>query len=318
MPSPAGLGALDESTFNTPVTVSKFYEYAKESITRKSVRVQSKSNRGDLVLDSSRDVNVVTGAAGDVEMDVYCKGFGFWLKHWLGQNTVTGASANKTHTCVQTNLLGRSMTLQVPRPMANAHQPFTYSGGKIIKGVLSGGVDLPLHFVASMDFGGEATATSHASPTYASDNDMLHFANATLSIDGTPIFARSFKLTTDPRLATNRRGIGNLYREQLPTDLSTIMVELDMDFDALTYVTAHRASTDMALTIFYEGPNVIPTTAVKPSLLVTLPLVRVTGTKENVDAPGKQQLVHPITLQAFEDGATAAITAVYTTADLAA
>ena len=147
------MGAMDHQLWSptrppmaraSPVT--RFFEYESESIEEEEGRTEGDPLRvGSHHIRSDRFTPYFSGASGSVEMAVMSKGFGFWLKHMLGQSATTGPAETTvyTHTGSEAELLGDSFTLQVNRPFhpAGTNQAFTYRGGKVTEWTLSNSVD---------------------------------------------------------------------------------------------------------------------------------------------------------------------------------
>lgn len=146
------LGVVDESTYGTPVVVSRFFEYNSEDISPDQGRTESAGLRvGNRTRRADRYEPFRRGAAGSLMFDVPTKGFGFWLKHMLGTvASGTIVDSNYTHTGTEGSLLGKFFTTQLNRPFnpSGTAQAFTYHGGKVADWELS--CDLDGVLVASL------------------------------------------------------------------------------------------------------------------------------------------------------------------------
>lgn len=311
------LGLVAETTYNTLVTVSKFFEFDSENIKPKITQFESRGHRGQQVLAAARVYTKVIGAAGPVKMDVPTKGFGIWLQHMLGTNTITGASANKTHTCTlaATGQRGKFMTMQVGRsssPDGTIH-PFTWGGGKIMKWSLESSVDKNLAATFDMDFASETNATALASASYPTAYEMLNFDEAVLTIDGNAYFCTNFKMAGDGKLVASRRGAGNAKREPIAGDLYDISGSLGGEFEALDLVALSRSGAPVALTATFTSPTVIPTTIVPYSLAITVPNIQITEADPVTPMTGLLPL--PLNYRMLRPTSGEPVTMVYTTAD---
>jgi hypothetical protein len=106
-------GVAKETTWATPVTVSRFFEFTSEGVKPVVGRVESKGIRaGARAFRNDRSQPVAKGASGSVEFEVPTKGFGFWLEHMFGGSVVTvgPTDANYTHTATIGSLSGKGLT----------------------------------------------------------------------------------------------------------------------------------------------------------------------------------------------------------------
>src|SRR5262249_46851663 len=86
----AQLGIVDESTYGTAVTVTRFYDFVSENVNLSVDRIEAKGLRaGARVLKSAQWVAGKKSIAGPVELEVWNKGYGLWLKHAFGAVTST-------------------------------------------------------------------------------------------------------------------------------------------------------------------------------------------------------------------------------------
>src|SRR4051812_48416108 len=90
-------GLAQESTWATPVTVSRFYEILSESLEKSRATIHSQGIRptaaGSRSVQDGRRRRVSTeAAAGNVKVECLTRGLGVLLKHIFG--TTTPASTN--------------------------------------------------------------------------------------------------------------------------------------------------------------------------------------------------------------------------------
>lgn len=308
-----------ESAYNTAVTVDRTFEFDAETISHDLAKVTSialgrgRSPRTDRVKTFTRN------HAGDITMDVLNKNFGLLFQHMLGQNTVTGAGADKTHTCVLDSLAqqGKFMTVQVGRPdVGGTVRAFTYAGGKITAWELMCELDGPLKLKTSWNFASLLTATALASPSYVATQEMFIFNEGAVTIGGSTAYVKSLSLTGNPALSVDRRFIGGAQKEPLAGGMTEIGGSLGMEFEDLTHWGSAIAGTTQAVVITFALATVIPTTAVTYKVVVTLPAVEFMEAKPNVGGPGLVPLVLPF--RALNNGTDPVISLVYTTSDTAA
>lgn len=320
------LGVKKETTYGTPVTVDRFYEYNSEKITLDTGRAVSEGFRaGQRVRRSDRFVPYVMGASGSIELDVLSGGFGFWLEHMLGTVTTTGPTETVayTHTGTVGDLAGKSFTLQVDRRLgatAATSQGFTWEGGKVAKWSLSCETEGLLVFSADLVFEDEKTATALATASYPSNVVPLSWAAASATIASTSIPVTSWTVSCDNKLKTDRHYLANSTRRSEPVeeDLREITVELECDWSDLTqynrFASETVAGTLAAVTLNATAPSILTgATTIKSSATITLPAVRF----DTVEASNgdRSVLMQSVSGLALDNGSAAPISVAYVAAD---
>lgn len=260
------VGAVAESTYGTPVTVSHFYEFlgenfvfvptwldgqglkAGQAFNRASRTVQSQFNvTGDLTMEHT------SGEAANAVAD----SMGFWWKYALGSSVVTptlvlGTAYKQVHT--PGSKAGQFITAQVGRPQISGItvQPFTFTGTKVTQWDFSCNdnqiAQLKVTFDGQTELtGGSAPALAAAS--YPTPNGLFSFANATLfNIGGTASTAAGettiaggsavqsrvtgITITHASPMKTDRFGLGNagLKGEPIENAIPTITGTLTTEF----------------------------------------------------------------------------------------
>src|SRR5215472_18922059 len=139
------VGAKNESTYGTPVTVDHFYEFLSENfqfnptwLDGMGLKAGQAYNRSARTVVSQSDVN------GDLTMEhtigsaanAVADSMGFWWKFALGSTVTTptlvlGTAYKQNHT--NGSKAGQFITVQVGRPQISGVtvNPHTYSGVKI-------------------------------------------------------------------------------------------------------------------------------------------------------------------------------------------
>lgn len=267
------LGIVDEVTYGTPPTVTKFYEYNSESIEENEGRTEGDPLRAGFTQRSDRFTPYFAGAAGPVQLDVLNKGFGYWLKHMLGQVATTGATSPYTHTGSMADLYGDSFALQLNRPFhpAGTNQAFTYGGGKVTKWTLSNTVDANLVADLELDFQSVTTATALATASYPASAAPLTWAGGVVTIGGSTYDIDEISVSCDNGLNVERRQIrGNTLKKEPTGGRRTVEWSISADFDSLTQ--RNRARADAAATALAEIEATW--TLGDASLTVTIPAAR--------------------------------------------
>ena len=176
-----------ETTYGTPVTVTKSFEFLKESLTfRKKVNDSASYRYGSSFKSSAGRVIVTTDAGGDVSMEVGTVNFGVLWKACLGAATSTKDGATTVYQQVHT--IGStlpSLTVQKVLPSLNTDGTFsdavyTFTSAMVSKWSLN----VPNAGVATLDLTLDArdvlTTTAKVTPAYGANNHVLHFGGACL------------------------------------------------------------------------------------------------------------------------------------------
>jgi hypothetical protein len=319
----AQLGVVDESTYGTPVTVTRFFEFNSMDFDPQHGRTESKGLRvGTRTQRSDRFEPYTLGAKCPVELDVPTKGFGFWLKHMLGTVGTTGPTdVNYVHTGSEGSLTGDFFTMQGNFPFhpSGTNQPITMHGCKIEKWEL--GCDAEGVLVAKLDIDAEDydTSTALATASYPTDYRIFSWAAGAVSIGGSSVEAYNFKVSCDNNLDTDRRYLraSPLKKEPIENGMRTYEWSCTVDFVNLTqfdlFRSATRAGALAAISATFDGPVAHGGTTL-PRMTVTIPAAR-------IDDPGGPSISGPEGLKldlsgiAMYDGSASPVSLAYRTTD---
>lgn len=323
------MGAMDhqlmvkkESTYGTPVTPDRGFEYESESIGETYGRTEGDPLRvGSSIIRSDRFTPYFAGANGAISLAVMTKGFGFWLEHMLGtvSSSTVGADGQYTHTAVEGALYGKSFTAQVNRPFhpSGTNQAFTYDGGKVASWTLSNTVDGNLLAELTCDFQSVDTATALVAASYPSGMENFTWAGGVVTIGGTPYDVTEISIGWDNGLNLDRRQIrGNTDKKEPTSSRREGTFSISADFDSLAQRNRAAANTRAgalaSIVGTWTGPTAIGGTTF-PKLTVTIPAARFdewSGATEGTDAI-EQSLSGVVRY----DGSNSPITIAYTSAD---
>lgn len=316
------IGFVDEVTYGTPVTVTRFYEYESESISETYGRTEGDPLRtGSGYVRSDRFTPYFSGAAGTVQFTVMTKGFGWFLKHMMGAVATTGPAETTvyTHTGTEGELYGDFFTCQVNRPFhpAGTNQPFTYSGGKIPSWTLANSVDGNLLLDLDMDFQTVSTGVALATASYPTNMEPFSWVGGYFTIGGSNYDVTEFSLEVDNGLNVDRRQIrANPLKKEPTAGRREATFSITADFDSLTNrnraASATRAGALAAITGVWRGPTLLGTT-IYPEFSVSIPAARFdewSGATEGTDAI-EQELSGAVRY----DGSASPITITYKSAD---
>lgn len=297
--SQSQLGFVNETTYGTPVAVSRFYEFEKESIVGSYQRIDSTALRsGARVQRADRWTPNPKGAAGSVDLELLSKGYGYWLQHILG-SVATGTVNTDgfyTHTGTVGDLTGKSFTAQVGRvDVTSTVFPFTYGGGKVLSWEISNSVDGIAMLSLDMDFShewlqgdsGSGSAGTLATVTYPTGSELMSSLGASFKIGGTELPVKDISIKGDSGLAADRymiRASGDK-REPIEAPLRQYSWECTVEFEGLTQlqrvVSLTTAGALGAISASFRSPTI--TGATYPNLSITAAAARWDDPPPNTD-----------------------------------
>ncbi len=314
-----------ESVYGTLTTPTRAYEFNSESIEDSFGRTEGDPLRvGTFVKRSDRFTPYYEGAAGAIEMDVMTKGFGYFLKHMLGQVATSGPAETNvyTHTGTMADLYGSSFTCQVGRPFhpSGTVQPFTFRGGKVTEWELANSVEDNLVLTLTTDFQQVDTTTGLATAAYPANMENLTWVGGTITVGGTQVDVTEFSVSGNNGLNTDRRYIkGGSDKKEPVGGRREIAFSLTADFDSLAQraraASATAAGAVAVIVAKWEGPTLLGTT-IKPSLQVNITAPRFdTWQAANSGPEGIMQQLSGVGLY---DGSSSPLSIVYKSGDIAA
>lgn len=315
-------GFVDESTYGTAVTVTKFFPLISESIREDVSKLESEARRSGLhVQRSDISIPIYKGSAGSVEIPIMSKDFGWWLKHLTGAVATAGPTdSGYTHTGTVGTLKGDSFSAQFNRPFhdSGSNQPFSYEGGKVASWEISCGVDQEAKLSADLDFENVATGTALASASYPAGLELLSWAHAEslLTIAGTTVPVTEFTVGCDNGLKLDRHYVRGsaLKKEPVADKYREITWSLTADFDSLTQYNRFKAATNAGqyaeIVVALKAPTLIGATTY-PGLTITIPAARFD--EIDVDNSSTDPNMQTLSGVARYDGTNSPITLAYVT-----
>lgn len=309
------LGFKDEVTFNTPLTVDRFGEYAGDQAPIKGIAGRTEGNPlrvGSRARRSARTVPYFHHAEGTVELEVLTKGFGFWLKHMLPSVATTG-SGPYTHTATEggsSASIGKSFTAQLNYPLnpAGTNQAVTFSGGKVPKWSLTNDVDGMLTVALDLWFASMTTATALATASYPTAPNNFAWSHGAVTVGGSAFDITNINVEVDQGMNLDRRQIrGNAAAKEPTPGTLGITWALEADFDSLAQWNRVHATTVSGMSAAIVGTWTNSTDI----LTVTIPAARFDALELSDDTGLSQAL----TGVGEYDGTNSPITVAYTTAD---
>jgi len=296
------LGIATETTFNTPVTVSTFYEFTNESINyNKNISVGLGLRAGGQVARSGRRVVTTSDATGDINLDLPTKGLGLLLSYAMGGTVQTSG------TYTLGDVYGKSFTAQVGVPQyGGTVTPKTIAGCKISSWEISAAQSAIATGRFTIDGASFTTSTSLATASFPSNNSVFHFAQGAITVDGSSVAnIKDFTLSVDNVLKTDRFNLGSagIKAEQIINGFRAITGSLTAEFTDTTLLAKFLADTSAALVLTFSGPS-------SSVLSITLPAVKFDGEAPQVGGP--EVIDINFTFQAYDNGTDQPLTIVYT------
>lgn len=269
----------NETTYDTPVTVTRTFEYDSESIKVNPGRTEGEPlRRGSAYPRNDRFTPYIAGASGNLALAVMSKGFGYFLPHMLGTVNTTGPTDSVyTHAGTEGPMYGtgKSFTMQLNRPFdgVGTDQAMTYSGGKVTEWTLSNSVDGNLMLELGLDFASATTATALATAAYPSSMENLTWAGGVVSIGGSNVDVDEISFSGTPNFNVDRRKIrGATGKREPKPGKREATFSLKCDWDNLTQYNRVVSLTRAGALAQVIGTWTAPTlagAAAYPQLIVT-------------------------------------------------
>lgn len=184
----ASIGFGDESTYGTPVTVTRWVEFLDQSLVRQPKFVQGQGLRvGKIVPRTSRRALSMIDVNGDVSFEWVTAGMGKLFRYILGNSTstlVSGALYQQLHTPAITDPMP-SATIQAGLPPigGGATLPQTFQGCVVDKWSIDVDFQKALITVKTTWKGQDmVTATAYTAPSYAASPGLFTFPQGALQI----------------------------------------------------------------------------------------------------------------------------------------
>ena len=314
------LGIKKESTFNTAVTVDRFYEFNSESTKYSKNTVVGQGLRsGGLVPRANRRVVTTFASEGDFEIDLPSRGLGLLLSLATG-SVPTGTSANGAYTYAFTpqDLIGDSFTTQVAVPQYGGTLTYkTLTGCKIGSFELSVGAGEIAKGKFTLDGAGFTSGSStSATPAYSNfaTTNLFHFAQGSITDNVSTTYAniKDFSLSVDNTLKTDRYNLGSAgaKAEQIINGFRAITGTITAEFTDTVLLDKFIADTTAGLKVTFTGGTIGTTTEL---LEVVIPAAKFDGDTPAVQGPGTIDVSFTFTV--YDDGTNAPFTINYRTLD---
>jgi len=257
------LGIAAETTFNTPVTVSRFYEFTSENLNyNKKVAVGMGLRAGGQLPRSQRRVVTTTDATGDIVLDLPTRGLGLLLAQAMGTSpsAVTTTTGVYSYTFTLGDVYGRSFTAQVGVPQyGGTVTPKTIAGAKIQAFELAVAVGGIATGKFTVDAASLTTGVSLATASYSTISNLFNFAQGSITVAGSSVAnIKDFTVTVANTLKGDRFNLGaaGLKAEQVINGFRKISGKLTAEFTDTTLLNAFLADTTTALVLTFTGATI--------------------------------------------------------------
>ena len=312
------LGIAAETTFNTPVTVTRFYEFTSENLNyNKKVAVGMGLRAGGQLPRAQRRVVTTTDVTGDITLDLPTRGLGLLLAQAMGTSpsAVTTTTGVYSYTFTLGDVYGRSFTAQVGVPQyGGTVTPKTVAGAKIQGfelAVANGGIATGKFTV---DAASLTTGVSLATASYSTISNLFNFSQGALTIAGSSVAnIKDFTVTVGNTLKGDRFNLGGagIKAEQVINGFRKISGKLTAEFTDTTLLSAFLADSTTAIVLTFTGQTIA--NGQNEKLVITIPAAKFNADTPNVSGPGVIDL--SMTYEAYDDGTNQPLTIAYQTAD---
>ena len=318
----ASLGIKTEATFNTAITVDRFYEFNSESTKYvKNTVVGQGLRAGGLVPRSQRRVVTTFAASGDFEIDLPSKGLGLLLAHSMGSFPTPSTTAGVyTYVFTLGDPYTKSFTTEVGVPEYDGQMTSKkLTGCKIASFDLSVGAGDIAKGKFSIDAAGlTQTEASVAATSYAAATNLFHFAQGAITDNVSTTYAniKDFDISVDNALKTDRYNLGSVgaKQEQIINGFRNITGKITAEFTDTVLLAKFLADTTAGLKLTFTGAA-IGSGSEFETLEIKLPAVKFDGDSPAVSGPGVIDVTFNFT--AYDDGTNAPLTITYKTTDIA-
>jgi len=287
----AQIGLGIEASYGQVAVPSAFYEFNSESIEPTVTKLYSRPLGGGRFQRAARVRTAVTGAAGDITLDLVTHGLGklFLMMFGAVDTQQVGGTDEYVHTFTPDadGLRGTSATVQVGRPSTDGVvHPFTYVGGKVTQWEIAAQMDAIATLKVTWDFQGVDLSQPLAVPSYPAEAQPFTFLDGSLTLDGQPFgTVRSVTLTGANALNTDRRSFGGVKREPLANNEWAYTGTFESEFESRDAYDAWVTGEQQANLILTFLGGTIPDTSNPYQLVITIPVIEYTGEAPTVDGP---------------------------------
>lgn len=291
------VGIVRETTWGTPVTVSRFLQHAGTGGLKLDTGIrQSEPIRVGAIGDrSANEFTSGSFAAGSLEFPLMSKGFGTLLESCLGTGTSTLVSGS---TYQQLFTIGRSGVVRPPFTLQEGHvradgtvDPYTYAGCTVTGWSLEQSRHGEVMLKADINAKSLATGTALATASYAASPSLFEFDQAVVQYGGTLTVPTTtalgsmsggttstevydFTLSADNNMDVDRFNMSAGQRNQPTFGKQGVTASGEFEYQSATWRDAYSARTSNAALITWTTTEALSTGFA--TLQVVIPDLRVT------------------------------------------
>ena len=239
-----GLGA--ENTWGSEAARTEWFEFISESLSYNIPMVKLPTMRGRSTREFIDDVHF---AEGDIQTIMFYEGQELLLKHLLGSAVKSANNSTWDHEFTPETDEMTGLTIEVERDL----ECHNYLGMKVT------GLDLSLevggYLEATWSFIGKSRIVegSPGSPSYPTVLPV-HYGQAVLSIAGSPVSIRAFRLSVTAPFTGARGHLGTTTTaEPRPSGVYAVEGEIELEFDQVTTLGLHLAGTESTVVLVCTG-----------------------------------------------------------------
>lgn len=228
---------------------------------------------------------------------------GILLKATLPTEATTdnGSGNGGLHVFTPGNTLPAGITALIDRDTtAGATNVWSFTGGRVRKLDFSAQDGGLLECSADLSFKNGVSGATAGTPSYSTENPLVYHQGV-LTIDGSPVAVKSFKLSLESGLKDKRGKLGSQYIQQQQPGLYNITGEIEAYFDDMTLVGKITSGANVALVLTFTGSTLGTSTR---TLIFSLPAIQLTGETPTMGDPEAETMLKlPFTAYQPSDGA---------------
>lgn len=261
----AQLGFKAETTYGTHAgSLDHWLPILPPEGLKKNIEIlKSKAIRaGRIMADTNDWAQGGEDVQGPLNFELYDRSCTLLFVHALGSASVTGSNPY-THTISPGTLTGKSLTIQVGKPMSNGTvTPHNYLGAKIRSWTLTGKTGEFCKLSLDIMARNEETSTALGTASYTSGLAPMTFIGATITIGGTSqTGVRDFTLTSTNSYV-ERPQVGSAFMlEPLEGEVRDISGTINLEYSSTTNYGLYTAGTEGAVVFtIARGSNLVKIT----------------------------------------------------------
>lgn len=292
------IGHARETTWGTPVTVSRFHEWDASGGVKwdAGIRQSTPVRVGAIGDRSDREYTSGAQGKGTIKFPLMSKGFGLLLESCFGTATstlVSGSTFQQLFTPGRTGVVRPPFTLQEGHPRTDGTvDAYTYAGCTVGSFEIDQSTNDVVMLSCEVDAKSIATATALASASFASPMSLFEFDQAVVQYGGaltvptttalasmsggvTSTEFQSFNMEVDSNIADDRWNMSAGLRNQPTFGKCDITVKASAEYQSTTLRDAYLNRTSNALLVTWTTTEALSTGFA--TLQLAFPVFRLTN-----------------------------------------